>query len=141
MMEGCEEARERAYAEIHEETGIYDARPVVSCMPVRIPGHDIVIHPYVFFTCITEVRLNSENDAYTWIRTPHLAQYETVPYLADILLCLLGSIYALAGQHDIHTCTTAHCTGDVVAWMLAGTGVYTGSLLGVYGEGQLSFPV
>ena len=133
VVEGSEEVMVRALTEIYEETGMSHVRPVLSCMPVAIPRHDIVVHPFLFWTCNHHVRLNWENDMYAWVRPVDIKQYKTVPYLEEMLWCLLGGIGALAGQHYIDAGAAAHRTGNVVPRMLAGTGVNLGGLLGVYG--------
>lgn len=133
VVEGSEDIMTRARTEIYEETGMSDVQPLLSCMPVAIPHHDIVVHPFLFGTRHHRVRLNWENDRHAWIRPPDISRYRTVPYLDRMLWCLLGGVGALAGQHYVDAGATTHRTGNVVPRMLAGTGVYSGSLLGIYG--------
>ena len=133
VVEGVEDTMVRARTEICEETGMSDVRPVFSCMPVAIPRHDIVVHPFLFWTCRRHIRLNWENDGYAWVRPPDITRYRTVPYLEEMLWCLLGGVGALAGQHHIDAGAAAHRAGNVVPRMLTGTGVDLGGLLGIYG--------
>ena len=133
VVEGTEDIMHRARTEIHEETGICDVRPLISCMPVAIPHQDIVVYPFLFATCDTTVRLNPENDTYAWIRPADIIRYDTVPHLDEMLGCLLGGVGALTGQHYIDAGTAAHRAGNVVSRVLAGAGVYFGGLLRIYG--------
>ena len=133
VVEGSEDVMARARTEIYEETGMSDVRPVLSCMPVAIPRHDIVVHPFLFWTRRHRIRLNRENDGYAWIRPPDITRYRTVPCLEEMLWCLLGGVGALSGQHYVDAGAAAHGTGNVVPRMLTGTGVYPSGLLGIYG--------
>lgn len=133
VVEGSEDITARARTEIYEETGMSDVRLLLSCMPVAIPHHDIVVYPFLFGTYRHTVRLNWENDRHAWIRPSDIARYKTVPYLDEMLWCLLGGVGALSGQHDVDAGAAAHRTGNVVPRVLTGTGVYTGGLLWIYG--------
>lgn len=133
VVEGSEDTLERARTEIYEETGMDNVRPLASCSPVTIPRHDIVVHPFLFGAHDGVVRLNWENDTYAWIRPAEIVRYRTVPCLDMMLFCLLGRVGALAGQHDVDAGPATHRAGNVVPRMLAGAGVYAGSLFGVDG--------
>ena len=133
VVEGSEDTLERARTEIYEETGMDNVRPLASCAPVAIPRHDIVVHPFLFGAHDGVVRLNWENDLYVWIRPADIVRYRTVPCLDVMLLCLLGGVGALAGQHDIDAGPAAHRARNVVPRVLTGTGVYAGSLFGIDG--------
>ena len=133
VVEGSEDTLERARTEIYEETGMDNVRPLASCAPVAIPHHDIVVHPFLFGAYDGVVRLNWENDLYAWIRPTDIVRYRTVPRLDVMLLCLLGGVGALAGQHDIDAGPTAHRARNVVPRVLASAGVYAGGLFGIDG--------
>lgn len=139
VIEGAEDPLVRAVTEIREETGLECPRLVSrgTAVPVPLDGRPdgvvVLVHPFLF--AVEDggaIRLNPENTSYRWVRPAELPYHRTVPYLGGMLVCLLGGIGALLGQHHVDAGPPAHGTRDAVSRMLAGAGVYQGGLLRVY---------
>ncbi len=88
---------ERAYREIEEETGISRDRLVLArrCGIVYAYEHDTtwVVHPFLFLLkAPTVIRLDWEHDAYEWVESKRLAEYDTVPMLKEALECCMKGL-------------------------------------------------
>lgn len=90
-----ETALERALEEIQEETGLKkeDVKLVRVGEPLQVPDaeRDIlwVVHPHLFKTSNTNIRLDWEHDQYKWINPDDIVNYDTVLMLRETLLrCL-----------------------------------------------------
>ncbi|MCS7140599.1 MAG: NUDIX pyrophosphatase [Candidatus Nitrosocaldus sp.] len=96
-IEEGEDALERAYREIEEETGISrrDLRLVSTGREVEVvdEANDTVwiVHPYLFESSSDRVRLDWEHDSYLWIRPEELPCFDTVPMLREALESCLYS--------------------------------------------------
>lgn len=94
-MEGNETALERALKEIEEEVGIgrKHLELVRAAEPLQVPDAERdtlwVVHPHIFRTSKTEIRLDREHDRYRWIDPGEITDYDTVLMLKETLLrCL-----------------------------------------------------
>jgi len=94
-IEENETAVERALEEIKEETGLAkeDVKLVRVGEPLQVPDaeRDIlwVVHPHLFKTSNTNIRLDWEHDQYKWINPDYIVNYDTVLMLRETLLrCL-----------------------------------------------------
>jgi len=94
-MEENETALERALKEIQEEIGLKreEVKLVKAAEPLQVPDmeRDIlwVVHPHLFKTSNTNIKLDWEHDQYKWIKPKDLAKYDTVLMLRETLLrCL-----------------------------------------------------
>jgi translation initiation factor 2B subunit (eIF-2B alpha/beta/delta family)/8-oxo-dGTP pyrophosphatase MutT (NUDIX family) len=79
----------QAYAEVEEETGVArDRLELVGAGPaLRVEnGNGWIVHPFLFRTRATDVRLNDESSDADWVAPGELAERETVPGLADAYL-------------------------------------------------------
>ena len=94
-IEEDETALERALKEIHEEVGLKreDVKLIRAAEPLEVPDmeQDIlwVVHPHLFKTSNTNIKLEWEHDQYKWIDPEDIANYDTVLMLKETLLrCL-----------------------------------------------------
>ena len=94
-IEENETALERALKEIQEEVGLKkeDVKLVRTAEPLQVPDteRDIlwIVHPHLFKTLHTNIRLDWEHDQYKWIDPEDIANYDTVLMLRETLLrCL-----------------------------------------------------
>lgn len=94
-IEEDETALERALKEIREEVGIErkDLQLMKAAEPLEVPDPERdtlwIVHPHLFSTSSTEIRLDWEHDQYRWIKPDDIAEYETVLMLRETLLrCL-----------------------------------------------------
>ncbi|MEM0367279.1 MAG: NUDIX pyrophosphatase [Candidatus Nitrosocaldus sp.] len=98
-IEHGEDALERAYREIEEETGITraDLRLVSTGRAVEVVDEDNatiwIVHPYLFESSSDEVRLDWEHDSYLWIRPGEISSLDTVPMLKEALESCLYKAY------------------------------------------------
>lgn len=93
-VEGREEPRGRALAEIREETGARGARYRARAEPLitRDGATAFVVHPFLFDVPSRRVRLDWENVESRWIEPAELAALPTVPRLATVLERLLAHL-------------------------------------------------
>ncbi len=91
-IEGREDPRRRALAEIREETGAMGARFRGAAEPLitRLGNTAFVVHPFLFDVPSRRVQLDWENLEYRWIAPAELADLPTVPRLGDVLHRLLS---------------------------------------------------
>jgi len=94
-IEENETALERALKEIQEEVGLHkeDVQPVRTGKPLQVPDkeRDIlwIVHPHLFKTSNTNIKLDWEHDQYKWIDPEDIANYDTVLMLRETLMrCL-----------------------------------------------------
>ncbi len=94
-IEGDEDVLERAYREISEETGLSgnEIELVATAEPLEVPDSERdtlwIVHPHLFKTSKTAVRLDWEHDQYRWIDPIEITNYETVPMLKETLESVL----------------------------------------------------
>jgi len=94
-IEGDENVLERAYREISEETGLSgnEIELVATAEPLEVPDRERdtlwIVHPHLFKTSKTAVRLDWEHDQYRWIDPIEITNYETVPMLKETLESVL----------------------------------------------------
>lgn len=86
-IEGEESPYYRAVTEIKEEAGLKDAdlELVAEGRSVRVRDGPWVIHPFLFRVSDVEIKLDWEHVEYRWIDPKELAEYDTVPQLAEAL--------------------------------------------------------
>jgi 8-oxo-dGTP pyrophosphatase MutT (NUDIX family) len=90
-MEGDENTYECALKEIEEETGVKreEVELVRTGEVLEVPDeeHDTVwvVHPHLFKTLNTNVRLDWEHDRYKWIKPDNIVNYDAVPMLKETL--------------------------------------------------------
>jgi len=90
-IEGNEDVFERAYREISEETGL--TRDAVELIrigePLEVPDKELdtlwIVHPHLFRTSNTNIKLDWEHDQYNWIEPDQIVDYDTVPMLKEAL--------------------------------------------------------
>ena len=94
-IESNETPLERALEEIEEEVGIKreDVKLTKAAEPLHVPDRELgilwVVHPHLFKTTSTNVRLDWEHDQYKWIEPEEIANYDTVLMLKETLFrCL-----------------------------------------------------
>jgi len=94
-IEEDETALECALNEIQEEVGLKkeDVKLVRAGEPLEVPDkeQDIlwIVHPHLFKTSNTNIRLDWEHEQYRWIEPEDIAKYDTVLMLREALLrCL-----------------------------------------------------
>ena len=91
FVEGNEKPQDRAWQEIREETGLdrrhVELLKVGKPFPVTDPelGRRWIVHPFLFQVRAEApaVCLDREHDAHRWIAPGELANYPTVPKLAE----------------------------------------------------------
>ena len=99
IIEGKEEPSSRAKIEIFEELNITQDKIqlVKTAKQIRITAPQYKNHQWEVFPFLFSVKnnndlkitLNWENSQYKWVTQKEIAQYQTVPNLDKILLCLL----------------------------------------------------
>lgn len=94
-IEKNETALERALKEIREEVGLKkeDVKLVRVGEPLQVPDIEQeilwIVHPHLFKTSNTEIKLDWEHDEYKWIDPEDVANYDTVLMLKETLVrCL-----------------------------------------------------
>lgn len=94
-IEANETALDRALKEIQEEVGLKkeDLKLVTASEPLEVPDEkrDIlwIVHPHLFKTSNTNIKLDWEHDQYKWIDPEDITNYDTVLMLKETLLrCL-----------------------------------------------------
>jgi 8-oxo-dGTP pyrophosphatase MutT (NUDIX family) len=94
-MEENETTLERALKEIQEEVGLRkeDVKLVRAAEPLEVPDVEQnilwIVHPHLFKTLNTNIRLDWEHDQHKWINPEEIANYDTVLMLKETLLrCL-----------------------------------------------------
>lgn len=94
-IEEDETALESALKEIQEEVGLKkeDVKLVRAAEPLEVPDTERdtlwIVHPHLFKTSNTNIRLDWEHDQYKWIDPEDIANYDTVLMLKETLLrCL-----------------------------------------------------
>ncbi|MEO9364805.1 MULTISPECIES: NUDIX domain-containing protein [Candidatus Nitrosocaldus] len=98
-IEQAEDALERAYREIEEETGIPRASLMLisTGREVEVVDEDNdtiwVVHPYLFESSSNDVRLDWEHDSYLWIKPEEISSFDTVPMLKEALESCLYKAY------------------------------------------------
>ena len=94
-IEGNENVLERAYKEVGEETGFSskEIEFVKIAEPLEVPDKELdtlwIVHPYLFKTSKTAVKLDWEHDQYRWIEPAEITSYDTVPMLKETLQSVL----------------------------------------------------
>lgn len=94
-IEGNENVLERAYKEVSEETGFSskEIELVKTAEPLEVPDKELdtlwIVHPHLFKTSSTDVKLDWEHDQYRWIEPAEITSYDTVPMLKETLQSLL----------------------------------------------------
>src|SRR2546427_84357 len=91
-IEGRENPRHRAIAEVREETGLRGIVLRSGGDPVfaRDGATMYVVHPFLFDVPSRRVRLDWENVEHRWIRPEELHRFDTVPRLTDVVAAILG---------------------------------------------------
>ena len=98
-IEQAEDALERAYREVEEETGISRASLTLisTGRAVEVVDEDNgtiwVVHPYLFESSRDDVRLDWEHDSYLWIKPEEISSFDTVPMLKEALESCLYKAY------------------------------------------------
>jgi len=85
----------QAYTEIEEETGLGQADITLVKSGATISawdeGYEWIVHPFLFeLTSAREITLDWENEQFCWIVPEEMADYRTVPMLAEALNQVLG---------------------------------------------------
>ena len=96
LIENNELPLDRAKIEIFEEVGLQEnditllkeAKNVTISSP-QYRNHQWEISPFLFETKNEKIKLNWENSDFKWIERTELKEYQTVPNLEEILLCLV----------------------------------------------------
>jgi 8-oxo-dGTP pyrophosphatase MutT (NUDIX family) len=94
-IEGDENALERAYREVSEESGLSsnEIELVAAAKPLEVPDRERdtlwIVHPHLFKTSKAIVKLDWEHDQYRWIDPVEIINYETVPMLKETLESVL----------------------------------------------------
>ena len=94
-IEGNENVLERAYKEICEETGFSskEIELVKTAEPLEVPDKELdtlwIVHPHLFKTMRTAVKLDWEHDQYRWIEPAEITNHDTVPMLKETLQSVL----------------------------------------------------
>jgi 8-oxo-dGTP pyrophosphatase MutT (NUDIX family) len=94
-IESNEDVLERAYKEISEEVGLQsnEIELVKRAEPLEVPDKERdtlwIVHPHLFKTSRTDLRLDWEHDRYQWIDPSEMTDYETVPMLKEALQSVL----------------------------------------------------
>lgn len=95
IIEGSEEPLQRAKIEIFEEAGIVENKIVLTKtakemqVTSQYSEHGWIIHPFLFTTNESEIKLNWENSEYRWISSNEISKYKIVPSLDKVLARLL----------------------------------------------------
>tara|TARA_B100000029_G_scaffold107261_1_gene98203 strand:+ start:334 stop:741 length:408 start_codon:yes stop_codon:yes gene_type:complete len=96
IIENGESPLKRAKIEIFEEIGIGedDIELIKSGNQTLIESpqyknHQWVIFPFLFKIQKSDIKLNWENSEFRWIGIHEFKEFDTVPNLEDMLLCLL----------------------------------------------------
>ena len=95
IIEGSEEPLQRAKIEIFEEAGIVENKVVLTKtakemqVTSQYSEHGWIIHPFLFTTNESEIKLNWENSEYRWISSNEISKYKIVPSLDKVLARLL----------------------------------------------------
>ncbi|MCD6331545.1 MAG: NUDIX pyrophosphatase [Thermoplasmata archaeon] len=94
-LEENEEALERAYIEIEEETGLKrdDVKLIKAGEPIEFYDEKEKmswrVHPFLFEAKRGDVKIDWEHTEYKWIYPEEIVKYETVPKLKDVIFNLL----------------------------------------------------
>ena len=96
LIENSELPLDRAKIEIFEEVGLQEndltllkeAESVTVSSP-QYRNHQWEIYPFLFETKNGKIKLNWENSDFKWVERIELKEYQTVPNLEEILLCLV----------------------------------------------------
>lgn len=91
-LEAGEDPRDRAAAEIREETGLRGVRLRAAGPPIiaRDRGTAYVVHPFLFDAPTRAVRLDWENVEARWARPEEIPSFDAVPRLGDALRSVLA---------------------------------------------------
>ncbi len=96
IIENNEEPIKRAKIEIFEELGINDSEielisrgTGIKVSSPQYNDHEWDIHPFLFKTKTSKIRLNWENSEYKWIFPDEVSNFKSVPKLKEILCSLL----------------------------------------------------
>ncbi len=96
LIENNELPLDRAKIEIFEEVGLQESDITllkkadnVTVSSPQYRNHQWVISPFLFETKNEKIKLNWENSDFKWIERTELKEYQTVPNLEEILLCLI----------------------------------------------------
>lgn len=92
----CEEPIDRARIEILQETGMSHTQirqvaesPMKSIVAPEYGDYQWDVFAFLFAADNPKITLNWENTEYRWVTLDKIRQYDTVPGLEDMLLCLL----------------------------------------------------
>jgi len=94
-LEENEEALERAYIEIEEETGLKrdDVKLIKAGEPIEFYDEKEKmswrVHPFLFEAKRRDVKIDWEHTEYKWIYPEEIVKYETVPKLKEVIFNLL----------------------------------------------------
>ena len=94
-LEENEEALERAYIEIEEETGLKrdDVKLIKAGEPIEFYDEKEKmswrVHPFLFEAKRRDVKIDWEHTEYKWIHPEEIVKYETVPKLKEVIFNLL----------------------------------------------------
>ena len=94
-LEENEEALERAYIEIEEETGLKrdDVKLIKAGEPIEFYDEKEKmswrVHPFLFEAKRRDVKIDWEHTEYKWIHPEEIVKYETVPKLKEVVFNLL----------------------------------------------------
>ena len=96
LIENSELPLDRAKIEIFEEVGLQENDVTllkegenVTVSSPQYRNHQWEIYSFLFETKNEKIKLNWENSDFKWIERTELREYQTVPDLAEILLCLV----------------------------------------------------
>lgn len=94
-VEADETVEQASYKEIQEETGFKKSKLQLLARgePVLIerPHGAWLIHPFLYATDSTEVRLDWEHSEFRWVRPEEVEGYDAVPGLYDVIRDLLAA--------------------------------------------------
>lgn len=94
-LEGNEDALERAYKEIEEETGLKrdDLKLIGRGKPIEFYDEEEKIkwrvHPFLFEVRRNDIRIDCEHTEYKWVYPNEISNYKTVPKLKDVIFSLI----------------------------------------------------
>ena len=94
-LEKNEEALERAYEEIKEETGLKreDVKLIKAGKPIEFydekENMNWRVHPFLFEAKRSNIKIDWEHTEYKWIHPEEIVKYETVPKLKEVIFNLL----------------------------------------------------
>ena len=96
---------DRALQEVSEEASLKNNELSLVKIGRPLPALDedihtlFVVHPFLFSTKQTRIKLDWEHDAFRWIRRQDLRRFETVPKLKEALDRVLDDVSILNSSH------------------------------------------